>query len=164
MEEEDWLRDGVNASVIDERVGMKNLWNDTDRRISEVRGEKLVPVPLRPPQIPHGLTWNSTQACNVRFATNRLSRGSPAGCTIFCTVSLGMKQPSVRLGVNYERSYICCMSDALICLYPSIISRTTSVFSYDFQLLVWLVFSFYDSAQHINKHSWFIPDFRFPRR
>jgi len=29
---------------------------------AEVMGEKFVPVPLCPPQIPHGLTWNYTQA------------------------------------------------------------------------------------------------------
>jgi hypothetical protein len=29
-------------------------------------GEKLVPVPLCPAQIPHGLTWSRTSACAVR--------------------------------------------------------------------------------------------------
>jgi len=52
------------------------------------------------------------------------------------------RYPSVRLGVNYERSDTCCMSGALIGLYLSIISRPTSLFSYNFQLFMWLVFSF----------------------
>jgi hypothetical protein len=36
--------------------------------------EKTVPVPLSPPQIPHGLTPSRTRASEV--ATNRLSHGT----------------------------------------------------------------------------------------
>jgi hypothetical protein len=32
----------------------------------EVLGEKLVPVPLNPSQISHGLAWNQPWACTVR--------------------------------------------------------------------------------------------------
>jgi hypothetical protein len=34
----------------------KPQWNDTDGKTEELR-EKLVPVPLCPPLIPHELTW-----------------------------------------------------------------------------------------------------------
>ena len=97
--------------MTDERIGIKNLWNDTDRERPEVRGEKLVPAPLRPPQIPHGLTCNSTQVCDVRSATNRLSRGTVGRPYHFVygvfrnttTLIYFMRHyPSVRLGVNYE--------------------------------------------------------------
>lgn len=33
---------------------MKQWWNDSERE------KKPVPVPLNPPQIPHGLDWNIT--------------------------------------------------------------------------------------------------------
>jgi hypothetical protein len=36
-------------------------------RKTEVLGEKPVPVPLRPPQIPHGPTRDRTRASAVRF-------------------------------------------------------------------------------------------------
>jgi hypothetical protein len=38
-------------------------WNWQEK--TEVLGEKPVPVPLRPPQIPHGLTWDRTRASAV---------------------------------------------------------------------------------------------------
>jgi hypothetical protein len=43
-------------------------WNDTDR-------EKPVPVPLRPPQIPHELTQNPG-LCGERLANNSISDGT----------------------------------------------------------------------------------------
>jgi hypothetical protein len=41
-------------------------WNDIDRGKPKIIGEKPVPVPLCPPQIPHGLTRARTQASAVR--------------------------------------------------------------------------------------------------
>jgi hypothetical protein len=41
-------------------------WNDIDRWKNEELREKPVPVPLRPPQSPHGLTWAWTQASAVK--------------------------------------------------------------------------------------------------
>jgi hypothetical protein len=35
---------------------MEHQWNETDRGKPKYSGEKPVPVPLCPPQIPHGLT------------------------------------------------------------------------------------------------------------
>ena len=54
----------INTLSVDEtdaRNGGMTLTGKT-----EVLGEKLVPVPLCPPQIPHGLTWNRTRASAVR--------------------------------------------------------------------------------------------------
>jgi hypothetical protein len=46
-------------------------------------GEKPVPVPLCPPQTPHGLTRDRTRTSAVRrLATNRLSHGT-AQSTIY---------------------------------------------------------------------------------
>jgi hypothetical protein len=45
---------------------MEHRWNEIDKdRKTEELGEKPVPVPLRPPQIPHGLTWDRTPASAV---------------------------------------------------------------------------------------------------
>jgi hypothetical protein len=41
-------------------------WNDIDRGKTEELGEKPVPVPLRPPQIPHGLTLARTRNSALR--------------------------------------------------------------------------------------------------
>jgi hypothetical protein len=43
--------------VVEERISFKCWWNDTDREKNEVLGEKLVSMPLCPPQIPFGLAW-----------------------------------------------------------------------------------------------------------
>jgi hypothetical protein len=40
--------------------------DEIDRGKTEVLGEKPVPVPLCPPQIPHGLTRDRTQASALR--------------------------------------------------------------------------------------------------
>ena len=45
---------------------MEHLWNETDRGKTEVLGQKPVPVPLYPPQIPHGLTQDRNRASTVR--------------------------------------------------------------------------------------------------
>jgi hypothetical protein len=39
---------------------MEHQWNKTDRGKPKNSGEKPVPVPLCPPQIPHGLTRDRT--------------------------------------------------------------------------------------------------------
>jgi hypothetical protein len=52
-------------------------WNDTDRGKTEELGEKPVPVPLRPPQIPHGLTRALTPVSAVngwRLTTRAMAR------------------------------------------------------------------------------------------
>jgi hypothetical protein len=41
-------------------------WNDIDRWKNEELREKPIPVPLRPPPSPHGLTWAWTQASAVK--------------------------------------------------------------------------------------------------
>jgi hypothetical protein len=46
------------ASVIYGGMCTEHWWNDADRGKPEVRGEKLVPVPLRSFEIPHGPAWN----------------------------------------------------------------------------------------------------------
>jgi hypothetical protein len=43
----------------------KKWWSDTDRREVETLGVKLFPLPLCPPQIPHGLSWDRTRALAV---------------------------------------------------------------------------------------------------
>jgi hypothetical protein len=43
---------------------MEHRWSETEGE-TEVLGEKPVPVPLCPPQIPHGLTWDRTLASAV---------------------------------------------------------------------------------------------------
>jgi hypothetical protein len=48
-------------------------WNDIDRKTEELE-EYLVPVPVCPSQIPHGLTQAQTQASAVR-RQNCLSHG-----------------------------------------------------------------------------------------
>jgi hypothetical protein len=45
---------------------MEHRWNEIDRGKTEVLGEKPVPVPLCPPQIPHGLTRDRARASAVR--------------------------------------------------------------------------------------------------
>jgi len=53
------INDNVNcknfiASATDEWI------HNTGERLTEAFGIKLVPMPLCPPQIPHGQTWNQT--------------------------------------------------------------------------------------------------------
>jgi hypothetical protein len=59
----------ANGSIVhppdDTWVDMQQRCNDTDRE-TEVLGEKPVPVPLCPPQIPHGLPLARTLASTVR--------------------------------------------------------------------------------------------------
>jgi hypothetical protein len=51
---------------------------------TEVLGEKPVPVPLGPPQIPHGLTPGSNLGLRgERPVTNRLSHGTAAVVQLF---------------------------------------------------------------------------------
>jgi hypothetical protein len=45
---------------------MGHWWNDTDRKKTEVRGEKPIPVPVCPSQIPHELAWNKNRAYALR--------------------------------------------------------------------------------------------------
>jgi hypothetical protein len=44
---------------------MEHRWNEIDRGKPKYLGEKPVPVPLCPPQIPHGLTRDGTRASGV---------------------------------------------------------------------------------------------------
>ena len=44
---------------------MEHWWNEIDREKTEVLGEKPVPVPLYPPQIPHELARDRTRASAV---------------------------------------------------------------------------------------------------
>jgi hypothetical protein len=45
---------------------MEHRWNDIDTGRLKYSGKKPVPVPLCPPQIPHGLTRDRTRASAVR--------------------------------------------------------------------------------------------------
>jgi hypothetical protein len=45
---------------------MEHRWNEIDRGKPKYSGEKPVPVPLCPPQIPRGLTQDRTRAPAVR--------------------------------------------------------------------------------------------------
>lgn len=47
------------------KMSVENWWNDTDKGKPETLEEKLVPVPLCPPQIRHGLVWGRTLASAV---------------------------------------------------------------------------------------------------
>jgi hypothetical protein len=56
---------------------MEHRWNEIDRGKTEILGEKPVPVPLCPPQIPHGPTPGSNPGLRGEMtATNRLSHGA----------------------------------------------------------------------------------------
>jgi hypothetical protein len=44
---------------------MEHRWNEIDRGKRKYSGKKPVPVPLCPPQIPHGLTRDRTRASAV---------------------------------------------------------------------------------------------------
>ena len=44
---------------------MKHWWDDTDREEPNY-WDKTVPVPLRPPQIPHGMSQDRTLISAVR--------------------------------------------------------------------------------------------------
>ena len=50
------------------RINMEHRWNDSDRKKTNVLREKLVPLPLCLPQIPHGLTWHQTRPSAVPFS------------------------------------------------------------------------------------------------
>jgi hypothetical protein len=45
---------------------MEHRWNEIDRGKTEVLGENPIPVPLCPPQIPHGPTLDRTRASAAR--------------------------------------------------------------------------------------------------
>jgi hypothetical protein len=69
---------------------MEHQWNKIDRGKLKNSGEKLVPVPLCPLQIPHGLTRDRTRASAVGGpAANRLSHGT--AFTSFNTIIFKMK-------------------------------------------------------------------------
>jgi hypothetical protein len=65
---------------------MEHRWNEIDRGNPKYLGEKRVPVPLCPPQIPHGLTRDTqyyyiyTFACYTVFtSTNILQTNLKSG-------------------------------------------------------------------------------------
>lgn len=50
---------GDNVAFGDRCISMEHKWNFTDlQEKTEVLGEKLIPVPLCPPQSQHGIVWN----------------------------------------------------------------------------------------------------------
>jgi hypothetical protein len=56
---------------------MEHRWNETDRGKPKYSGDKPIPVPLCPPQIPHGLIPGSNPGLRgEKPATNRLSHGT----------------------------------------------------------------------------------------
>jgi hypothetical protein len=83
---EDCLCGAVAAANTDNTpVNMEQRWNDTDRGKTEGLGEKPVPVPLCPPQIPHGLTWLRNRASSVR--SRRLTAWAISRTVLPVTVS-----------------------------------------------------------------------------
>jgi hypothetical protein len=53
------------TSVADEWMSMEHRWNELHGK-TEVLKEKLIPIPLCPPQFLHGLVWNIFCASTVR--------------------------------------------------------------------------------------------------
>jgi hypothetical protein len=66
---------------------------------TEVLGENPVPVPLCPPQIPHGLTWNWTRASAVRG--RRLTACLSHGTAILNLSTSRIKLNSPRFFIPY---------------------------------------------------------------
>jgi len=46
-------------------MSMQHWWNENDWGKPMSLEEKPVPVPLRPPQIPHGLAWDQSRDFTV---------------------------------------------------------------------------------------------------
>jgi hypothetical protein len=61
---------------------MEHWWKWNWQGNIEVLGEKPVPVPLCPPQIPHGLTWNWTR--NSAAGSRRLTAWAMVRPFVFC--------------------------------------------------------------------------------
>jgi hypothetical protein len=53
-------------SILQLNMILAERWNDTDRVKTEKLGEKPVPVPLYPQQIPYGLTRVRTRSSAIR--------------------------------------------------------------------------------------------------
>jgi hypothetical protein len=78
---------------------MEHRWNVTDRGKPKYSGEKPVPVPLCPPQIPYGLTWDRTRASAV--SGRRVSAWTMAG-------PLKPIESTLHLHILFQiRSYYC---------------------------------------------------------
>jgi hypothetical protein len=60
------------VSVMDGWVDVKHWWNDIDGGKNKVLREKPVPLPLCPPQIPHGLTQGVRELSTVLTPVIRL--------------------------------------------------------------------------------------------
>jgi hypothetical protein len=65
---------------------------------TEELGEKPVPVPLCPPQIPHGLTWARTRASAVR--SRRLTTWAMARPSLYACITTYISNISNRRLVN----------------------------------------------------------------
>jgi hypothetical protein len=76
---------------------MKHRWKKIDRGKTEVLGEKPVPVPLCPPQIPHGLTRDRTRASTVRV--RRLT-----ACAIITLLS------KIQINQSVNIHYLTCIT------------------------------------------------------
>jgi len=49
------------------QISMGHCWIDSNREKTEALGETPVPVPLCPPQIPHGLAWDRNRTAAATF-------------------------------------------------------------------------------------------------
>jgi hypothetical protein len=87
---------------------MEHHWNEIDRGKTEVLGEEPVPVPLCPPQIPHGLTRDRTRTFAVgdrRLTAWAMARPNSALTynSSHCNhVSRAMTQAGNRRPLTYE--------------------------------------------------------------
>jgi hypothetical protein len=87
---------------------MEHRWNLIDGGKPKYSGEKPVPVPLCPPQIPHGLTRDRTQASVVRG--RRLTAWAMARPRLTVTYTLPQTWPPIRNNIVYVWYIECGMT------------------------------------------------------
>jgi hypothetical protein len=58
---------------------------------TELLGERLLPLLLSPPQIPHELVWDPTWAYMIRPGTNHLSNGKASMCNDIIPLEVKLK-------------------------------------------------------------------------
>jgi hypothetical protein len=91
-------------------------WNDILTGETEELGEKPVPVPLCPPQIPHGLTRARTRASAVRG--RRLTAWTTARPSDFHTaINFGMRYYNTRYVTNLQLTGGCLKRRIFTTLY-----------------------------------------------
>jgi hypothetical protein len=131
-----WAANGLIVHPPDDIwVNIQQWWNDIDRKTEGLR-EKPVPVPLYPPQIPHGLPWAWTWASVVR--SWRLTAWTLAWPMIYeLTNSMLVKPKHSKLLTPKILPLIMILSQ----FHPPYILKTYSfIFSFEFVCVcVWTV-------------------------